>query len=533
MGQRTPFRVGAPSTSQRLRNQEPKGCTESHRRGQSGGETPACDAERNARRLRSLLERTPLRNGLCANLATIWTSVLFAMHRIVPLPLPGAMAADLLPIPAPPVPRAAVELAAKLGEIDDAVERGLAILRARLLAGPSTDPATSARVMLDHAHDGAGGCMNWLLLERLDEAEISGSAPAIASARTYARFLGARCADPRERAAIEAISAPEGTDAAAARADWLRALASHPQSDAIARATDRRDRCSDPALAIAWAIRVLLLVARTPGGDAIEAARSLEGFAHKANAAAPLRFAREILSSLGDRSSLRHTPASASVAHTPSARSNAVETPLPAFLPAGPEPTEDDTDAMFERAAQATSAGAWHEASLWLERAARRVRDPAKRAAHYFELGRIAADELSNPSSALENFLVSFICSAEARTLERLEVLYRRGGRFRELAGAYDIAIEERRSAADNAGLEDVLLRKAQLEALELARPERAARTLIEAIRLNPGDRYALDLFLGALADKVDRALVVEAVRLHRAALPESAPTSPDLVPWL
>lgn len=443
------------------------------------------------------------------------------------------MAADPLPVPAPPVPRAAIELAARLGDIDDAVDRGVAILRARLLAGAEPDESCSARVMLDHAHDGAGGAMNWLLLERLDEAELSANPSAIASARTYARFLGARCTDPRERAEIESISAPTGTEAAARRTAWLHALTTHPNSDAVELATARRDRCTDPALAVAWAVRVLLLAARAPGGDALSAARALESLAARTSAPAPARFARELLSSLGQRASQPNTPVTLSPERTPAARTQAIETPLPAFLPAGPEPAENDTQAMLDRAHEATRAGAWHDASLWLERAARRVRDPKIRAAHYFELGRIAADELSNPASALENFLVSFICRADSRTLERLEALYRRSGRFRELTGAYDIAIEERRASADRAGLEEILLRKAQLEAVELAKPERAARTLIEAIRLNPTDRYALDLFLGALADKVDRSLVVEAVRLHRESLPAGTAPAADLVRWM
>lgn len=181
----------------------------------------------------------------------------------------------------------------------------------------------------------------------------------------------------------------------------------------------------------------------------------------------------------------------------------------------GPDP---ETFGLLRLADAAIADGDWDDAVELLERGARRLRDPVQRAERYFQLGSIEVDELDNPAHALEHFLVSFICVPESRTLERLESLYRRTGRLKELVGAYEIALADRRRRAPSQ-VEALLLRKAQIEAQELDRPERAAETLLEVIGNNPRDRFALDILVSALADRLEPATVAHAVGLHVATL--------------
>ncbi len=440
-------------------------------------------------------------------------------------------------VAAPPVPRAAETLAERARETPDPVERGVLLLRARLLAGPKPPPACSARTLLAYAEDGAGGAFPWLLLERIDEGERAGDAAGLAAARTFARFLAARCSDPRERADLEALAAPTGSAPAARRAAWLRLLDAADLSDAAAAARARAERCGDPPLAAAWAARALLLACAAPGGDVVAASRLAAETAQRAGAAALLRFANETATALGApaRAAVPETPPPAAAADTPVA--TLLRSASAADLPPPEAASATTPEALLEQASIVEREGRPAEAAALIERAARRIRDPERRAAAWFEHARIAHDALDNAPQALESLLVSFVGVPAVRTLDRLEQLYRSSGRLRELIGALDIAIEHRRSDFDTAEIEDLMLRKAQVLATELARPADAAAVLVEVVRLRPDDRYALDLLVTELASEVPRSVIETAVGIHAGSLPAAARDQlrhdPALAPFL
>lgn len=175
----------------------------------------------------------------------------------------------------------------------------------------------------------------------------------------------------------------------------------------------------------------------------------------------------------------------------------------------------------------------WEQAVGHLETAARLVRDKAQRSAVYQKLGEIHQMHLEQPTLALENYLVSFICnSANRETFDRLERLYRAGHRYKDLAGLLDIAIETKRKdpAHSPFSLEELYSKRAQLEYRHLDAPRKAAESLVQALRISPtNDRY-IRLLEAHLLDQADPAVILEAYGLHSQALPKDAPERVDLL---
>ena len=164
----------------------------------------------------------------------------------------------------------------------------------------------------------------------------------------------------------------------------------------------------------------------------------------------------------------------------------------------------------------------WEEAVTHLEAAARLIRDVNQRADVYYNLGDIYVSELGESSLALESFLVSFICdSGRVETLERLEALYTEMGRFRDLAGSYEIALQHAVTHPDETVLDlrELYTEKARIEIQELGDPRRAAETLHQAIRQDPGETEYLRLLIDGVGEAGGRDLIRDALNRHLATL--------------
>ncbi|MCA9300303.1 MAG: hypothetical protein KDA28_14630, partial [Phycisphaerales bacterium] len=166
----------------------------------------------------------------------------------------------------------------------------------------------------------------------------------------------------------------------------------------------------------------------------------------------------------------------------------------------------------------------WEKTTQHLEAAARLIHDKSDRAGVYRDLGEIYETHLGRRSLALESYLVSFICrSDDVRTFKRLEALYESMGRYRDLVGSYDIAIQHARQTPGESelDLEDLLFQKARIEFQHLNDPTRASETLLAAIELNPREIHYVDLMVTALARHVGKEPVRRALEMHIAALPD------------
>ena len=184
--------------------------------------------------------------------------------------------------------------------------------------------------------------------------------------------------------------------------------------------------------------------------------------------------------------------------------------------------------------------GNWDTVVNHLESAARQIHDQDRRGALYQRLGRIYEDELNRRSLALESYLVSFICrSDDITTLRRLEALYEAMGRWRDLVGSYEIAIQHARQSDEptELDLEEIFVEKSRIEYQHLNDPKKSFESVLEAIRINPAERQYVDLVLRVLADHVTKDQVREAIETHVASLGSdeaaAAKARPDWAPYL
>ena len=164
----------------------------------------------------------------------------------------------------------------------------------------------------------------------------------------------------------------------------------------------------------------------------------------------------------------------------------------------------------------------WRKTVSHFEAAARLIRNTALRADVYYMLGDIYTSELKEPALALESFLVSFICdSGRAETLERLEMLYTEMGRYRDLAGSYEIALQHaiQQPEKSTLNLQELYIEKARIELQNLRNPQRAAETLYQAITLNPEEENYLHLLINGIGDAGGKTLIKSALKKHLATL--------------
>lgn len=187
---------------------------------------------------------------------------------------------------------------------------------------------------------------------------------------------------------------------------------------------------------------------------------------------------------------------------------------------------------------RAAERGAWNEAAGHLETAGRGESDPGRRAALYRRLGDIYADRIGHRASALENWLVAFIIhSDDDATLARLEETYRTEKRWKDLVGVFEVALAHARDHETRVDVDDVLLKKAEVEYRHLRQPARAGATLLQALDRRPEDEHAARILVQALAPHVDRSDLERALVRHLDAVPEQVATArrndPNWAIWL
>ena len=175
----------------------------------------------------------------------------------------------------------------------------------------------------------------------------------------------------------------------------------------------------------------------------------------------------------------------------------------------------------------------WEQVINYLETAARLVEDKVDRSQVYQKLGEIYQMHLERPSLALENYLVSFVCdSANRETFNRLDRLYTATGRFKDLAGLIDIAIETTRNAPEDSpfDLEELYARRARIEYRHLDTPRKAAESLLQALRLNPANTRYIKLLEAHLLDQADPSILLEAYQIHSKGLQADDPEQVELL---
>lgn len=172
-------------------------------------------------------------------------------------------------------------------------------------------------------------------------------------------------------------------------------------------------------------------------------------------------------------------------------------------------------DALEEREA-------WAQAVDLLERAARRCTDPRRRKAVYLRIGDLHRERLRQRQSALESYLVGFMCEPiEGPLMERLRTLYTALGKHKELAGLYDVLLDEAGlRQEDDATMARLWIEKARVHFLHLNDPDNAARSILRALAYRPTDTALLSL----LKERVLPAIVDPSLRADS----EAALTAPD-----
>lgn len=169
----------------------------------------------------------------------------------------------------------------------------------------------------------------------------------------------------------------------------------------------------------------------------------------------------------------------------------------------------------------AVAQSSWEDVVRIRERIGRSTSDSSKRAVIYLEIAEVLEKRLDNANGALENAIVSFICDpARAETLVVLERLYRAQKKYRDLLATYDTVIEVSLASGDTDRASDLWARRAQVSFQALQRPEEAARSLLEAIRLRPGSQKLVDLMVKSVAPAAGGTWAEQAQALHRASQP-------------
>lgn len=177
-------------------------------------------------------------------------------------------------------------------------------------------------------------------------------------------------------------------------------------------------------------------------------------------------------------------------------------------------------DANLLRAELAVARGEVEAAPPFYEAAGRNERDLERRASLYITFGDLLRDRLDHVRGATEQYLVAFMCRPDdERVIERLETIYTAEGRFRELSGLWEVALQHAKESRGEARrIHRMLLQRAQIEFERLNHPERAVALLTEAVERWPQSARPLKVLEGPLAAHVAPAELARLRSLHGAA---------------
>lgn len=192
-----------------------------------------------------------------------------------------------------------------------------------------------------------------------------------------------------------------------------------------------------------------------------------------------------------------------------------------------------DPEALRHLAALHLRAEAWEPAADALARLAERCEQPAERSALHQQVGAILQMHLEQPEQAQAQYLRAFEEDPEnTEVFERLIRLYEADGRFEEQVALIDRAIDALRLAdgRDASALAALYRRRAEVEGGHLDRPQAAAESLLEAVRLTPTDASLLRAFEKGLASRAEPSTVLEAFGLYTEHLPPTSPNLPRLL---
>ena len=208
------------------------------------------------------------------------------------------------------------------------------------------------------------------------------------------------------------------------------------------------------------------------------------------------------------------------------ARAEGVEQAPPAALVEFARRHPEATATALAIARSLAGRGEWAESVRLREEIARRVRDRRQRADVYFELGEAWEQHLGRPDLALEQYMVSFMCEAgSARTLDRLEALYRHYNMHHDLLSAWGAAVSYAERSGDLERATELLQRRSAYLAEEMQRPEDAARALRHALTLQPGSAAVMDA-LAPLVPRIPDELALHCLWLHARTLDAEARTA-------
>ena len=187
--------------------------------------------------------------------------------------------------------------------------------------------------------------------------------------------------------------------------------------------------------------------------------------------------------------------------------------------------TPRNLDALLKLADIEGALGRFENQVGTLEAAARLVEDQADRSELYHDIGGVY-ERLDQPTLGLEAYMVSFICNnRNVRTFRRLEHLYSAFGRWKELVGIYEVAIDAvRQEPGCGYDLEQLYARKSQVLFYHLERHRDAAQSLLEALRIKPLEERYPKLMEAMLSGDQAPEILVESYRLRAAALPTDHP---------
>jgi hypothetical protein len=192
-----------------------------------------------------------------------------------------------------------------------------------------------------------------------------------------------------------------------------------------------------------------------------------------------------------------------------------------------------DPAALRHLAALHLRAEAWELAADALTRLAERTEEAGARSALHQQVGAIHQMHLEQPEQAHAHYLRAFEEDPEnSEVFERLLRLHEADGRFEEQVALIDRAIDALRRAEvrDAGALATLYRRRAEVEGTHLDRPQAAAESLLEAVRLNPTDASLLRAFEKDLASRAEPSTVLEAFGLYTQHLPETSPNLPRLL---
>ena len=142
---------------------------------------------------------------------------------------------------------------------------------------------------------------------------------------------------------------------------------------------------------------------------------------------------------------------------------------------------------------------------VW-EEIAQQTAQPVERATLYADISTLYEETLGQPGPAIEAALVSFMAhEVDGVPFRRLVAHYEARTRWRDVLGLYDVLLHGRDPAGpagdDHRAL--LLVEKARVEEERMQAPDRAARTLLEALHLQPGNAALLSLLRDRVAPRI------------------------------